>query len=263
MMIGEKRIKTEKVMAEDLLNRFRSKEDLYRYLTQHGKHLSPLSLWLLVGVFLPSMGATKLSFMRDILSERKSHLKITEVFKMEIPAYPEISVTNLYDDAMADPVLSKHLPTKEQLSGKLPERDFFFGIVCTLKKGYMEEVIKCAHEKRFKLNDQEEEKSGILISESWMQELMKHPYHSSKFWLLICVEKAGTGIFLMKEKSKLYKPRKAQIKHVLSKRLSQMNPSNQDGSLAEETSTKRKNLGDGKYEIIQTGSQQQIAANKK
>jgi len=43
-------------------------------------------------------------------------------------------VKNLYDDAMRDPVLSKYLPTKEQLSKKLPEREFFFGVMCSLRK---------------------------------------------------------------------------------------------------------------------------------
>jgi hypothetical protein len=40
---------------------------------------------------------------------------------LEIPSYEEISVKNLYPDAMADPVLSKYLPSKEQVSNKLPE----------------------------------------------------------------------------------------------------------------------------------------------
>ena len=46
---------------------------------------------------------------------------------MEVPCYQEISVKNLYEDAMKDELLVKYLPTKEQLSGRLPERDFFFG----------------------------------------------------------------------------------------------------------------------------------------
>jgi len=79
------------------------------------------------------MKGTKLSFMRDILSEKKSHLKQNDVIRLDVPAYQEISVKNLYEDAMKDPVLSKYLPTKEQLSNKLPERDFFFGVVCTLR----------------------------------------------------------------------------------------------------------------------------------
>ena len=59
------------------------------------------------------MRGTKVGFMRDILSDKKSHLKQNEVIRLEIPAYQEISVKNLYDDAMVDPVLNKYLSTKE------------------------------------------------------------------------------------------------------------------------------------------------------
>ena len=89
--------------------------------------------YALVNVFLPSMHGTKLGFMRDILSEAKSFLRQNEVNHMEVPCYQEISVKNLYEDAMKDELLVKYLPTKEQLSGRLPERDFFFGLMCTLR----------------------------------------------------------------------------------------------------------------------------------
>ena len=126
------------------------------------------------------MGGTRLSFMRDILSETKSHLKQNEVIQFEIPAYQELSVKNLYNDAMGDPLLSKYLPTKEQLSGKLPEREFFFGVLCTLKQEYMKEIIAEASKKRFKPEEDNTKKQAILISDTWMAELMKNPYHSSK-----------------------------------------------------------------------------------
>ena len=49
-----------------------------------------------VNVFLPTMHGTKVGFMRDFLSEAKSHLKQNEVNDMEVPHYQEISVKNLY-----------------------------------------------------------------------------------------------------------------------------------------------------------------------
>ena len=68
---------------------------------------------------------------------------------------------NLYEDAMLDPVLAKYLPTKEQLSNKLPEREFFFGILCTLRKQYMKDIIHAASSKRFKVGDDDPKKQGI------------------------------------------------------------------------------------------------------
>ena len=52
-----------------------------------------------------------------------------------------------------------------------------------------------------------------------MAELQKHPYHSSKWFMLILVEKPGTGIFLMKESAKLHRPEKEREKKKLAKRL--------------------------------------------
>ena len=87
-----------------------------------------------MNVFLPTMQGTKLSFLRDILADKKMHLKQNEVIRMEIPAYQELSVKNLYADAMKDEVLQMYLPNQEQMSGRLPEKDFFYGVLCTLRK---------------------------------------------------------------------------------------------------------------------------------
>jgi hypothetical protein len=118
--------------------------------------------------------------MRDLLSESKKHLKQNEVNLMEVPFYSEISVKNLYPDAIQDPLLASYLPSKEQLSNKLPERNFFFGVMCTLRRQYMVDIIKQAHDNRFKLPEDDPKKKGIVISEAWLQELKKHPYFSSK-----------------------------------------------------------------------------------
>ena len=71
---------------------------------------------------------------------------------MEIPAYQELSVKNLYSDAMKDEVLQMYLPNQEQMSGRLTEKDFFYGVLCTLRKQYMSDIIDAANQKRFKVD---------------------------------------------------------------------------------------------------------------
>jgi hypothetical protein len=88
------------------------------------------------------MNGTKLGFLRDILSGEKQALKQNEVVTLEVPFYEELSVKNMYDDAMGDETLVNYLPSKKQLSGKLPERHFFFAIISTLKRQYMKDVIE-------------------------------------------------------------------------------------------------------------------------
>ena len=112
---------------------------------------------------------------------------------------------NLYEDDMKDPVLTKYLLTKEQLSKKLPEREFFLGILCTLRLQNMTDIIHAASSKRFKVSEDDPKRQGIAITDGWFEELNKHPYHSSKQHGVNLVEKPGTGIFLMKEHAKLYK----------------------------------------------------------
>jgi hypothetical protein len=82
---------------------------------------------------------------------------------MEVPCYQEISVKNLYEDAMKDELLMKYLPTKEQLSGRLPERDFFFGLMCTLRNQYMKGIIAGAHKARYKVAKDDTKKQAISI----------------------------------------------------------------------------------------------------
>ena len=81
---------------------------------------------------------------------------------MEVPCYQEISVKNLYEDAMKDELLLKYLPTKEQLSGRLPEREFFFGLMCTLRN----HIITGAHKVRYTVGEDDKKNQAINISQA-------------------------------------------------------------------------------------------------
>ena len=159
---------------------------------------------------------------------------------------------NLYEDTIKDPVLTKYLPTKEQLSNKLPEREFFFGILCTLRKQYMKDIIQDASKKRFKVSDDDPKRQGIAITDGWFQDLMKHPYNSSKQHVVNHVEKPGTGIFLMKEHAKLYKAQRHRTVHTLSKRLQQEEQKDDDLMGGGEGGLKKKKLADGTAMTIPT-----------
>ena len=201
------------------------------------------------------MKGTKFSFMRDVLADKKLHLKQNEVIRLDIPGYQELSVKNLYEDAMLDPVLAKYLPTKEQLSNKLPEREFFFGILCTLRKQYMKDIIHAASSKRFKVGEDDPKKQGIAITDGWFELLNKHPYNSSKRHVVNLVEKPGTGIFLMKESSKLYRPQKEREKRKLTKRLGGPSTGSSDAMNLGGAQNKRQNLGGGQFSEVQAPKQ--------
>ena len=94
--------KLQNVKSEELLSRFRSKIDLYKYFTLTCKlQLHFINLYI-VRLYLPSYGSTKLAFIRAILQNKKKVLKTPELIKINIPRYEELSVRNLYDDVMKD-----------------------------------------------------------------------------------------------------------------------------------------------------------------
>ena len=65
----------KKVQAEELLNRFRSKEDVYRYLAPQDKAITVILTLHIFGLYLPSMDGTKISFMKAIMCNQKQALR--------------------------------------------------------------------------------------------------------------------------------------------------------------------------------------------
>ena len=107
----------------------------------------------------------------------------------------------------------------------------------------MRDIIAEAHKARYTVSEENPKKQGIAISYSWLAELEKHPYHSSKTWLIIFVVKPGTGIFLMKESSKLYRPHKEREPRKLGKRLGGPTMSAAEVKTSSSHQLKRQNLG--------------------
>ncbi len=110
----------------------------------------------------------------------------------------------------------------------------------------MKDIIKDAQDKRFKPSNDPEKKEGILITEDWLKELTAHPYHSSKCFIFTYVEKPGTGIFLMRERSKLYKSQSNKKEFVLSKRLQDEEVKEGEHIQAKSAADKRMKGADGK-----------------
>jgi hypothetical protein len=62
---------------------------------------------------MPSQMGTKISFLRAIFCNKKKALKQINVQRVVVPHYEELSVKNLYDDAMKDELIKDYLPDLE------------------------------------------------------------------------------------------------------------------------------------------------------
>jgi len=84
-----------------------------------------------------------------------------------------------------------------------------------------------------------------MISDQWLEDLMKHPFISSKIKMLTFLGKPGTGIYLIKERSKLVRSRKSQQKHELSQRLGDQIPLGEEIKEDKDEINKRRKMMDG------------------
>lgn len=100
---------------------------------------------------------------------------------IEVPHYEELSVKNLYADTIKDNTVRSYLPELEEGPTRYPERDFFFGILGTVKPDYLNKIIRDSNNERFGKEGAKNEKSLIAVGDQWLEELTKYPYFSSKF----------------------------------------------------------------------------------
>ena len=77
-----------------------------------------------------------------------------------MPHYEELSVKNLYDDAMHDELVKDYLPDLKQNSNRTPERNIFFGVVGTLRPLYLKKLLK-------------------MLTKSGMKQILMHPQKNS------------------------------------------------------------------------------------
>ena len=84
---------------------------------------------------------------------------------------------------MRDELVKDYLPDLEQNSNRIPERDFFFGILGSLKPEYLKKIIDDANKVRYEVDANDPGKDFIMLDVDWYQELMKYPYFSSNKYL--------------------------------------------------------------------------------
>ena len=105
----------KRVMASDLRNFVKSKEDLYIIMSIEGQ------------LHLPPYDECTMEFMRDALSGKKRLLTNRELASVNVPRYKEFNAQKLQKAAMGDAELLLYLP--DALSdNKVINRKFLFNV---------------------------------------------------------------------------------------------------------------------------------------
>ena len=82
-------------------------------------------------------------FLRDCLSKRKQLLKASDIVKINIPAYEELSVKNLWSKFKDSSPLCDYIPEYSNPDDYL-DRDFFYSVICSVYPHYISKITQDA-----------------------------------------------------------------------------------------------------------------------
>ena len=121
------------------LNNLNVKRDIHEFMQDVRKcrRLPPFShphLSVLVGYWVPKLRSCRLSFLQDILEDRKDVFKTVDIKLLNTRQnWPEWSVKHAWSLIKDQKELHKYLPVDEmEIADCWPDRDFFWGIACTV-----------------------------------------------------------------------------------------------------------------------------------
>ena len=90
---------------------------------------------------LPSPKKISMRFIKDFLGGKKQLLKSLEATQINVPQYPELSLSSVFQFMKTDEQLISFMDWYDD-STDLPERWYFYNVVATLAPDYLDKLIK-------------------------------------------------------------------------------------------------------------------------
>ena len=118
-------------------------------------------------------------FLKDVLAEKKRLIPLKDVIFVNVPKYDELSVKNVWPMIQQDKELMAFFPDKMP-KGRLPDRDYTFNVLNTLREDYVGGIIKHAQKQRNTAADNSMQAQFIRVTPAWQEQLEKIPFVSSK-----------------------------------------------------------------------------------
>ena len=177
-------------MTQELLSRFRSKEDFVSYM---GNQLQ---------LYVPPEKMLNRAFMKQLLVEKKKLLELRDVIQASVPRYDELSVKKFWPLMQPDAAFMQYMPDPTQ-DGRLPEREYFWNVLNTLRTAYVQRLIAHANAQRMTLQEDADGADAIEVSEEWWQKLNALPFVS---------QNKGRTLHLLKKQSKAVPQNRKRLK---------------------------------------------------
>ena len=151
-------------------------------------------------LYVPPEKMVNRDFMKQLLGEAKSLLELRTVQHVNMPRYDELSVKKFWPLMQKDEVFMKYLPDPTP-DGRLPEREYFWNVLNTLKNEYVQQLVEHANAQRMTV--QEDGADAIEISEEWWQKLTALPFVS---------QTKGKTLHLLKKQAKAVPQSRKRVK---------------------------------------------------
>ena len=123
-------------------------------------------------------------FLKEVFVHQKRLFKLSEVKRICVPLYDELSVVKLWPMMRKYEDFMMFFPTKMP-KGRVPDREYFFNILNTLQGEYLQQLIGHAQKQRHQAESEAKVKETIEISEEWWHQLQSIPFISRKSCLCI------------------------------------------------------------------------------
>ena len=117
--------------------------------------------------------------MKLVFTNMKLLYKKTQVNKIKVPAYDELSVKNLWPQLRDDPQFNQYFPDNFP-ANKAPSAQYFYDVLHTMYPDYLDKILKHAAKMRHTIQDEDQKLDAIKISDEWLMELQSMPFTSGK-----------------------------------------------------------------------------------
>jgi hypothetical protein len=96
---------------------------------------------------LPPYRQCSMSFLKDVLANKKRLFKVFEAPVVDFPPLKELTVKQVLELALADEVIQQYLPDKEDIGDDYLDRKFLFAVVNTIEPTFFERCLREYQEK--------------------------------------------------------------------------------------------------------------------
>ena len=118
-------------------------------------------------------------YIRELLTEEKKLMPLTQIKAVNTPNYDEISVQHLWPKWKEDADFMVYFPSRLP-KNRLPEREYFFTVLNSLHEEYVQKMIRHAHDQRNAVGGLDLQQESINISENMYNQLNAFPFISCK-----------------------------------------------------------------------------------